>query len=505
MKKFLLILALFATTATSAQNAWDALRYSQLTYQGTARSLGLGNAMTALGGDFGSLTINPAGSAVYPYSEFSFTPSVNSVSLATNVAESRFLDSYSRAGISSIGYVGSTGTGRGRGLVQMSFAAGYNKVQDFTSRSTIRFNDATSSWLTPVAMQTDGITSTDLETTDLYDPYYDSSAAWRSILAWDTYLLDLLPGTSDQYMGATENLNGDEISVGGLLDQRYSKETKGSIGEYLLNMGLNFSDKFFFGASATFQNIFYQTYKTYSEITQDASQFQTGLLDYTYTYEQLTQGMGFNMKFGIIALPTKNLRLGFTYTTPTWTSLSEEWQETISASYSNGPSEAGSPLGTFDYRVRTPMHIGAGIAYTFGNAGLLSVDYEGIDYRTMRMTDPSSYWTFDQVNQDIQNGSGSNNFLFAQNVRAGLEIRLSPVVLRAGYSYYGKVESTLLPTHIVSGGLGYRSGGSFFADFTVSYRLPYEDSYEFLYDLLNVSDSFGYKSLKVLGTIGFRF
>ena len=53
-----------APFALAGQNAWDAMRYSQVNYQGTARSLALGNAVTALGGDFGSITLNPAASAV---------------------------------------------------------------------------------------------------------------------------------------------------------------------------------------------------------------------------------------------------------------------------------------------------------------------------------------------------------------------------------------------------------------------------------------------------------
>ena len=64
MKKLLILIALMAPFALAGQNAWDAMRYSQVNYQGTARSLALGNAVTALGGDFGSITLNPAASAV---------------------------------------------------------------------------------------------------------------------------------------------------------------------------------------------------------------------------------------------------------------------------------------------------------------------------------------------------------------------------------------------------------------------------------------------------------
>ena len=50
------------------------LTLSENNYYGTARSIALGNAVTALGGDMGTIGINPAGSAVAGYSQFTITP-----------------------------------------------------------------------------------------------------------------------------------------------------------------------------------------------------------------------------------------------------------------------------------------------------------------------------------------------------------------------------------------------------------------------------------------------
>ena len=53
-----------------AQDLVDALRYSQIQIQGTARSGSMGNAFGALGGDFTSVSINPAGIGLYRSGEF---------------------------------------------------------------------------------------------------------------------------------------------------------------------------------------------------------------------------------------------------------------------------------------------------------------------------------------------------------------------------------------------------------------------------------------------------
>ena len=57
------VLAAYSVCAT-AQNMYDAINISRNDYFGTARTVALGNAVTALGGDLGTISINPAGSAV---------------------------------------------------------------------------------------------------------------------------------------------------------------------------------------------------------------------------------------------------------------------------------------------------------------------------------------------------------------------------------------------------------------------------------------------------------
>ena len=78
MKKTALILLLSAAAfGMEAQSMYDALRFSENNYEGTARTMAMGNAFTALGGDLGAVTINPAGSAVAKYSQITVSPGVN--------------------------------------------------------------------------------------------------------------------------------------------------------------------------------------------------------------------------------------------------------------------------------------------------------------------------------------------------------------------------------------------------------------------------------------------
>ena len=96
MKRTAITLLLIAVAASAeAQSMYDALRYSENNYEGTARTMAMGNAFTALGGDLGSVNINPAGSAVARYSQVTITPGVAvSVSTAGGTSPDYFSKSY---------------------------------------------------------------------------------------------------------------------------------------------------------------------------------------------------------------------------------------------------------------------------------------------------------------------------------------------------------------------------------------------------------------------------
>ena len=81
------LVAMLIGTSLHAQNMWDAYRYSQQFNEGTARSVAMGNASVALGGDMGNISINPAASGVYRYHEFVITPHLQQQTALLNILE----------------------------------------------------------------------------------------------------------------------------------------------------------------------------------------------------------------------------------------------------------------------------------------------------------------------------------------------------------------------------------------------------------------------------------
>ena len=64
-----------------AQNVSDALRFSQWEYGGTARFIGTGSAMGAIGADLSLSSTNPAGLGWYQKSEFTITPGIQNTTV----------------------------------------------------------------------------------------------------------------------------------------------------------------------------------------------------------------------------------------------------------------------------------------------------------------------------------------------------------------------------------------------------------------------------------------
>ena len=74
MKKIFILLISGLTFSTSySQEVSDAMRYSQDNLTGTARFRAMGGAFGALGGDLSSLSVNPAGSAIFSNNQVGVT------------------------------------------------------------------------------------------------------------------------------------------------------------------------------------------------------------------------------------------------------------------------------------------------------------------------------------------------------------------------------------------------------------------------------------------------
>lgn len=494
MKRLIsLVGTLLIGVAAFAQGPADALRFAQLNYEGSARSLAMGNAFTALGGDLGALAINPAASAVYRYSEMSFSLGYNSASM-TSISDADLLNSqYSRKDgrmtLPNIGLVATLETGNVSGLFNFNFGFALNRIANFNSVTAGACRTANSTMLGSLAARAAGIEESVLafDDTNNYNPYSGSNVPWAIIQAYDAYAISPITGFTNSYIGSTENIDpSDVITVGGPIDQLYFSKQRGGIYEMEMNLGGNFGDKLYLGANLNLHIVDYSVTEFYSETPVDPTQFQDGLTYFATQYYQKTEGAGVNLKVGAIYNPFPGLRLGATIQTPTVYSLTDVWNRAMKTEFDNGNDYyRESPDGAYEYDLVTPMRWSVGAAYT-GERGLLSIDYENVNYAGTRLSEKGAMDTeFRTENRKMSEGFTSSHLL-----RIGCEYWANDrVAARMGYNLYTtpgnlldddlKVVYSYPASHFVSAGLGFTldNDGDMLLDIAYQRMLNQKDTF----------------------------
>ena len=132
MKKNLLMVCgwLLLTTAT-AQNAYDAERVIGSELNGTARFVGMGGAMSALGGDMSVMGTNPAGLGIYRSNDIALSFGFNNNAAESNFNGTIMKQNQTRASLDQVGFVYTNKIGNTTSLRFVNFGFNYHKSRNF--------------------------------------------------------------------------------------------------------------------------------------------------------------------------------------------------------------------------------------------------------------------------------------------------------------------------------------------------------------------------------------
>lgn len=498
---FTALLSLTAIAA-GAQTMYDGLNYSQNNYYGTARSIGMGNAMTAVGGDLGSIGINPAGSAVAGYSQFTITPNLTISSMNASYSAypvggaDRFTNEQNkrltRFSMPNIGLTFNWKTGNGSGLKAITYGLVVNGTNNFTGKMLAGGRNDKTSYQSAMVVAADGY---DMDFLNGYSidkdgkrvdrgwdyPYYYGDdfqndpnkgkfAPWNVIANAQAGSIANYGDTDDpsyywRYKAATEGFsntgkkdaNGNyiyDIFLAGPLNQAYSRNITGSKYDVLFNVGFNFGDTFFVGANLGVTSLNYNYDECYKEAAENPSAFEidfgdkgkTCFSDYRTRYSYTADGSGVFGKIGFLWRPVDGIRVGAAVQTPTIMEINERWRQDVNVNYTDASfnGSAKTPEGDYSYRLRSPYRLNAGAAFTFAGMALISADYEMTDYSTMKFMSKDGGWsndTFSSLNDQIRNCMGVSHM-----VRIGAEFKPLPeIAVRAGYNF------TTTPEYVYEG------------------------------------------------------
>ncbi|HER09441.1 MAG TPA: hypothetical protein ENO20_11090 [Bacteroides sp.] len=435
MKKFHLIAMLLVSSivAVKAQNEMQALRYSRYDAFGTARYAAQGGSIGALGGDFSSTLVNPAGLGFYRTSEFSFSPSLNWVNTGSRYLGNATDDSRLIFNMGSLGMVNVKDIKRGGGFEGAAFSIGYNTLVNFNNRTTMSGINQGSSLL-------DDFTWHANADPDNLSPFYEQ-------LAFDTYLMPF-DSTAGEFW---HDMQRDDYGQ----EQYRLSETWGYIGEYSLSGAFNFNNLVYLGASLGIHAVRFN-----EDIYHEETDLDDRVLDFeSFRFREFnsTRGWGYTARFGMIIRPTQLFRVGASFQIPTYYRLTDEKTTDMNSYWDRGSgipdAEATSPEGIYDYRLKTPFHAGAQASLIFSKMATISAAYEYIDYSSARL-DAYDYKFFpenDRIRQDFKS---------THNISAGAELRLGKVYFRAGTRYLMSPFTDTrndADTWIYTGGLGMRN------------------------------------------------
>ena len=515
MKKILFLSFLsFAIASAQAQDTYMNDRLTNTSdINGTARYVGMGGAVGALGGEISGISQNPAGIG-------GFSRSWISLGMGGYAQAAQPLEGDSRAHYSfdQVGFVVVLPSDDSN---RFNFAVNYQRKLNF-GRSFMAENKSLG-----------GL----------------SQAAQLAGLASLEYSLDGALPYCSPYMGLYDVYRNDGSFYGFRAnDNSYYRTTSGNLSALDINASGAVNNRFFWGATLGIDFLNYKSESSYVEfrdgylLQEDAFGIITGdvipvdgtggIQDYTLEALQKVTGAGINFKLGTIICPIEDnpFRFGLTIESPTWYTLKQQdayW--TVYSRYKNlGETLPGSEQWSYNYlsgsgnyeaydspddnymefNLRTPWKFRVSLADV--HEGLLAwdVEYEYSLNNQTKMgypTDESNGWGNQSTRTDLDRGMNTMTENIARgvhNLRMGLEVLPSEHwALRAGYNFYsspfkstarydqsinsfamnktlGTDFTNLGAAHIVTFGFGYHFKG-FYANAAYKYRMQKGDFYAF--------------------------
>ena len=508
-KLFLAAMSLCLTLApVTAQTVYDAAKIADKDLNGTARFVGMGGAMSALGGDISTIGTNPAGIGIYRSHDVMTSFSLSSFGTDANYMGNNLSTSKMKGSYDNLGFVLSTKIGNKTTLRYVNFGFNYHKANSFYGNMEMGGKLGNQSQSYYMAWQAAGIEKWGSS------PYTDDYIGWLSVLGYDGWLItDITTDRTDTpYLDEEGNqindVDGNPLyrTPGvyyGLYDNgnaSFRSEQRGGIEQYDFNVSFNIKDRVYLGLTLGAYSVDYNKYTTYGESYGNGEY-------YSLTSNNQIVGAGFDVKLGAIIRPFEYspLRVGLAIHTPTFYSLDYKTRAYVESSLYDpvtGKNEAASVATenivdgdmVREFRLQTPWLYNVSLGYTIGNNWALGAEYEYQDYSSMEFRDPQGFSdSFEFENSTTAMLKGVHTF------RAGLEYKVIPqFAIRAGYNYrsalFNKDAFKDLPINSIQTdtdfsntqalnnytvGIGYR-GSMFYADLAYKFTSCKSDFYPFV-------------------------
>lgn len=368
MKKILLIL-LLAYSLSPIAYSQDVQRFAERSTIGSARYVGMGGAMTAIGGDPSAAMVNPAGLGLYRRSEIS----VSIDETIDNTQQVGSNDTYQRTRFAAphISAIWAWGNSqKQRGLVYNNFMFSLNRLANFNRDIVVK---GAGMGMVPTICNITNDEGGVSEEFLVNKPWDDVEIGWLSILGYEAYLID--PIENNKWKPAVDFTDGSlSISETGTSDQ------------YTLSWAGNISNQWYIGIGLNIPTINYTKHTSLREENkQNSSSAELKSMFHV-------SGVGVSGSLGLIYRPIQALRIGASLQAPTILSLSRQSTGDMYSTIAGQKYEVLTPeSGVMDIDIASPLRTSVSVAGQLGKIGLIAVQYdyahsnEMEDIHTLRM------------------------------------------------------------------------------------------------------------------------
>ena len=417
-------------------HAQDVQRFSERQIIGTARYVGMGGAMTAIGGDPSAVLDNPAGLGLYRRSEIALT--IDETIDRTHQVGSK--DAYQRARfaaphVSAIWALGRPA--KQRGMIYSNFMISANRLANYNRDVTVE--GASTGMLPTICLLTDG-----LEEGFLQDkPWDDVEIGWLSILGYEGYLID--PSSNAEWVPAVDMKTG-----------KLSITESGTADQYSVSWAGNISNQWYVGLSLNVPTLTY---------TKRVSLLETDRINSAELKSMYyVSGLGVSGSIGLIYRPIQALRIGASFQTPTMMNLSVQTEGDMYSSIAGQSYEVLTPSsGVMDMEMIAPLRTSVSVATQIGEYAMIAAQYdyahaeEMEDVHTMRLGLEAQAYRGLFLNA----GYVYESSFLDEEVPVGLDYNSVRTDMDYRYTTYSQYASA---------GIGYR-GDMFVAQVAYQYRL----------------------------------
>lgn len=437
MKRLYISVAVLSLCGMSAmaQETYENTRLVDNDLNGTARYVGMGGAMEALGADVSTMSTNPAGVGLFRKSKVDLSFGLVSQQDATKFNSL----GKTNASFDQIGFVYVLNKTSNSGF---NIGFNYHKSRNFDQilGAANTLNNASQNKLTYQKYRNKVFTDKKSMTYNQIDGLY-----------MDNLLYNKNAGKYYNYP-ATGYL--------------YNEENMGYIGEYDVSLSGNINNRIYLGMTIGLHDVHYRNHSEYTENFVANADKISGL---TLNDNREITGTGYDVKFGAIFRPfdANAFRVGVYMNTPTWYDLTTSNYSTMTDGTTSVPTHE-----SYDFRVDTPWKFGLSLGHTINNVVALGATYEYADYSAMstRIKDGGYYdnWYgtyYESSHKDkAMNAHTQETLKGIHTLKLGAEFKVMPEwSVRLGYNYLSAMfnENGAKNGTIASPGSYYASSTSF--------------------------------------------